>query len=46
MINELIQIVKVNFENVKEEFYSILDMHELLISLIVDWMNINNTVNQ
>lgn len=30
----------------KEEFYSILDMHELLISLVTDWINNNNTVTE
>jgi len=34
IIKELIGVVKQNFENVKVEFYSILDMNELLISLV------------
>ena len=46
IIVELIQIVKVNFENVQQEFYSILDMHELLISLVVWWVDTFKTVNQ
>lgn len=44
IIMELIEIVKVNFENVKEEFYSILDMNELLISLVAWWVQENKTV--
>lgn len=45
IIMELIEIVKVNFENVSEEFYSILDMHELLISLVAWWVQANQTVS-
>lgn len=45
IIMELITIVKVNFENVKEEFYSILDMHELLLSLVAWWVQANQTVS-
>ena len=43
---ELIDIVKLNFENVKEEFYSILDFNELLISLVAWWVQNNETVDE
>ena len=45
IIMELIEIVKINFENVKVEFYSILDMHELLISLVAWWVEKHQTVS-
>lgn len=35
-INELLSILKFNFENVAGEFQSIYDHHEILISLMVD----------
>lgn len=35
-VNELIGIIKTNYENVKGEFQSIYDHHELLISLLID----------
>ena len=44
VILELLKIVKSNFDGVKKEFYSILDMHELLISLVTEWMTQNNTI--
>lgn len=34
-INELIAIIKNNYENVKGDFQSIYDHHEILISMIV-----------
>ena len=34
-INELISIVKSNYENVKGEFQSIYDHHEILISMLI-----------
>lgn len=35
-INELIAIIKNNYENVKGDFQSIYDHHEILISLLVN----------
>ena len=34
-LNELISIVKANYENVKGEFQSIYDHHEILISMLI-----------
>jgi hypothetical protein len=34
-INELISIIKANYENVKGEFQSIYDHHEILISMLI-----------
>ena len=34
-INELIAIIKNNYENVKGDFQSIYDHHEILISLLI-----------
>lgn len=34
-INELIAIIKYNYENVKGDFQSIYDHHEILISLLI-----------
>ena len=45
IILELVDIVKVNFEQVKEEFYSILDFNELMISLVAWWVQTNQTVS-
>jgi len=36
-INELIAIIKNNYENVKGDFQSIYDHHEILISLLVNF---------
>lgn len=35
-VNELIAIIKTNFENVNGDFQSIYDHHEILVSLVVD----------
>jgi hypothetical protein len=35
-INELVSIVKSNYENVKGEFQSIYDHHEILISMLIN----------
>ncbi len=35
-INELIGIIKTNYENVKGDFQSIYDHHEILISLLIN----------
>ena len=34
-INELISIIKANYENVKGEFQSMYDHHEILISMLI-----------
>ena len=35
-INEILAIIKFNYESVKGEFQSIYDHHEILISLLID----------